>query len=41
MIFRGTATTTRAIAARKLNCAPSAVIIVQVDGNVWIFGVAS
>lgn len=39
-MITGTATTTRAIAARKLGCVPSAVIIVKVEGNVWFFAAA-
>ena len=45
MIYSGTAVTTRSIAARKLGCDVSRVVLLRVEvtpsGAAWIFGVAS
>jgi hypothetical protein len=45
VIYSGTAVTTRSIAARKLGCEVSKVVLLRVEttasGSAWIFGVAS
>jgi len=39
MSYAGNCTTTRSIAARKLGCNIKNVVLLRVEGDVWIFGV--